>query len=91
MLNSELVGQNYLTLAGQTGRIYAVSEPRSDVRSSARGSRKGIPLLGVAGGELTPCLLVAGNELNLCLGVASGRVASLSRGKLLPTPSKGIS
>ena len=45
----------------RTGRICAVSEARSAVRRPARGGRKPIPWLGVAGSEPTPWLWVAGS------------------------------
>ena len=48
------------------GESAPVSEPKSDVRRSARGGRKPIPWLGVASCEPTPWLgLARGKGLSL--------------------------
>ena len=77
----QLHSSQFLSPVGQSGRICPVSEARSAVRRPARGGRKPIPWLGVAGSEPTPWLGVAGSEPTPWLGVARGRGASPVRGE----------
>ena len=66
-------------LVVQSGRICAVSEARSAVRTPARGGREPTPCLGGDGSEPTPCP-----------GGTRGRGASPVRGKPQGPPQAGL-